>query len=209
MAAGTAHIVFIGGSLTLPAQTPYDRQQLIDHVLGSARSKQQVEVRVDHTVWTVERPDAQPFVCGGCARRVDQTVCRRGRGRTAAYCVACALGRPQLTIAFLSELPAGTLLRDVQAHRAYAGEWIPWMRWPQATPAEIIDDMRLQRRFAPVLTWHCVEIRLPPRTLSARVPRARLARQSEEAGRRWGVAGDAGLVPASPLGVFSRLRSAR
>jgi hypothetical protein len=69
--------------------------------------------------------------------------------------------RPHLTIAFLSALPEGTILRDVHAQYAYGGEWIAWTRWPQATPAEIINDIHLQRRFAPVLTWHCTEICLP------------------------------------------------
>ena len=71
------------------------------------------------------------------------------------------LNGPRLTIGFLLRLPAGTMLCDVQAHYASSGRWCAWMRWPQATPAEIIDDVRLQRRFAPVLTWRCAEIRLP------------------------------------------------
>lgn len=69
------------------------------------------------------------------------------------------LNGPPLTIALLSHLPAGAMLRDVQAHYAVGDQWYAWTRWPQATPAEIIDDVRLQRRFAPVLTWRCAEIR--------------------------------------------------
>jgi hypothetical protein len=61
----------------------------------------------------------------------------------------------------LAQLPTTAILRDVQAHYAHGGELVAWTRWPQATPAEIIDDMRLQRRFAPVLTWACAEIHLP------------------------------------------------
>src|SRR5215470_7115898 len=162
MATATARIAFAGGGLILPAHTPYDRQMLVEHVLGCTRSKQHVRIHVDHTTWLIERADQQrPVVCSGCARRIDDGVCRRRR-RSAVHCVACALGRPLLTIGLLSRLPAAALLRDVQARSAYGGQWIPWMRWPQATPAEIIDDMRLQRRFAPVLMWHCAEIRLPP-----------------------------------------------
>ena len=33
------------------------------------------------------------------------------------------LNGPHLTIAFLSRLPAGTMLRDVQAHDACGGQW--------------------------------------------------------------------------------------
>ncbi len=68
---------------------------------------------------------------------------------------------PRLTIAYLLKLPAAVILRDVQAHYASGGQWCAWTRWPQATPAQIIDDVRLQRRFAPVLTWRCAEICLP------------------------------------------------
>jgi len=68
------------------------------------------------------------------------------------------LNGPHLTIAFLARLPAGTMLRDVQAHYACGRQWSAWTRWAQATPAEIVDDVRLQRHFAPVLTWRCAEI---------------------------------------------------
>ena len=68
---------------------------------------------------------------------------------------------PRLTITYLLKLPAGTILRDVQAHYSSGRHWCAWTRWPRATPAQIIDDVRLQRRFAPVLTWHCAEVRLP------------------------------------------------
>ncbi len=71
------------------------------------------------------------------------------------------LNGPRLTIEFLSRLPAAAMLLDVQAHYSSGGQWCAWTRWPQATPAQIIDDARLQRRFAPVLTWRCAEIRLP------------------------------------------------
>jgi hypothetical protein len=67
----------------------------------------------------------------------------------------------RLTLASLLRLPAGAVLRDVQAHYASGGQWCAWTRWPQATPIEIMADMRLQRRFAPVLTWRCAEICLP------------------------------------------------
>jgi hypothetical protein len=161
--AGTAHIVFFGGRLVLPAQTVYDRQLLVEHVLDQAWRRQSIRVRVDYATWIVERPSAQhPIMCRACARRIARAVCRHPGKGAAVYCVGCALGRPRLTVAFLKQLPATALLRDVQAHYAYGSEWIAWTRWPQATPAEIVEDMRLQRRFAPVLTWNCAEIRLAP-----------------------------------------------
>jgi len=69
--------------------------------------------------------------------------------------------RIHLTLSRLIELPADAVLRDVRAFFPYGGVWNAWTRWPRANPAEIIDDMRLQRRFAPVLKWSCAEIRLP------------------------------------------------
>ena len=161
MAAGVASIVFASGRLVLPAQSLYDRQVLVDHVLDYARRGQQVRVRVDYTTWMVAQPE-HPVVCQGCPRRVERAACRHLGKCTTAYCVTCALARPRLTMPLLAVLPTTAILRDVQAQYAYGGELVAWTRWPQATPAEIMDDMRLQRRFAPVLTWACSEIRLPP-----------------------------------------------
>lgn len=176
-AATNARIVFTGGALLVPAQNAYERQQLIDHVRGCVSSKQQVRVRVDHTTWLAEPADPRrSLVCNSCAQRVSRTLCRRA-GTEAVYCVACALARPHLTVAFLSDLPAGTILRDVQAHYSYGGEWIAWTRWPQASPAEIIDDIHLQRRFAPVLTWRCAEICMPsPFRARFEIPHQRTSR---------------------------------
>jgi hypothetical protein len=161
MAAGVACIAFASGTLVLPAQTLYERQLLVDHVLKYVHRSQQVRVRVDYSTWVVGHPE-DPVVCQGCTRPVERAVCRHLGSRTTAYCVTCALTRPRLTMALLAHLPTTAILCDVQAHSTFGGESIAWTRWPQATPAEIMDDMRLQRRFAPVLTWACTEIRLPP-----------------------------------------------
>ncbi len=163
MVTASARIVFASGGLVLPANTPYDREQLLEHVRGCIRREGQVRIRVDHATWLVERADdRRRLVCHGCAQRPHDGLCRRPGKTGGVYCLACALVRPHLTIAFLSELPERTILCDVQAHYAYGGEWAAWTRWAQATPAEIIEDIHLQRRFAPVLTWRCAEIRLPP-----------------------------------------------
>jgi hypothetical protein len=142
----------------------------MEHVRSCARRKQQVQVRVDCTTWLIEPPVAPHLLCSGCSRPIDYAVCRRRRGAPTAYCVACALAQPLLTVAFLQQLPADAVLRDVQAHYLYGGQWAAWTRWPQATPAEIMDDMRLQRRFAPVLTWRCAEIRLRPQRATDTMP---------------------------------------
>ena len=41
----TAHLTFVGGEVRLPARTPYDRQQLIEHVRDCVRSRQHVRER--------------------------------------------------------------------------------------------------------------------------------------------------------------------
>lgn len=165
MSIGTASIVSGSGNLVLPAHTLYDRQVLVDHVLRYVRRGEQVRVRADYTTWMVAQWP-QPVVCHGCSRRTERAACRRfGHGAT-AYCVTCALARPRLTMPLLTRLPTDATLCDVQAQCAYAGELMAWTRWPQASPGEIIADMRLQRRFAPVLTWTCAEIRCPDKGIA-------------------------------------------
>lgn len=91
MAAGTAHILFSGGGMVLSAATPYERQVLIEHVLGHVRSKHQVQVHADRRQWLVELADEQrPMVCNVCARKILDAVCWGRRGET-PYCVVCAL----------------------------------------------------------------------------------------------------------------------
>lgn len=155
-----ARMVFSNGILVVPAETAYERQQLVEHVRARI-GRQPVRVRVDLTTWLVDPlHSGRHLICSACAQRPTQGVCRRA-GAAQVYCLTCALARPHLTVAFLAQLPEQTLLRDVQAHYAYGGEWVAWTRWPQATPSQIIDDIHLQRRFAPVLTWRCTEIRMP------------------------------------------------
>jgi hypothetical protein len=176
MVTAQARISFPGGGLVVPAHTPYERQQLLEHVRGCLRRAGTVRVRLDCTTWLVEWPDSGRPVCGGCGQPIRHAVSHRSGKAGVPYCLTCALARPHLTIAFLSALPAGTILRDVQARYAYGREWIPWIRWPQATPAEIISDIHLQRRYAPVLTWHCAELCVPKRsTPPAALPRSTAA----------------------------------
>ena len=73
MAAVSAQILSGTGALILPADSPYDRQLLIEHVLSRARRTQHVQVRVDRTTWLIEPPTSQPSaVCGGCTQRIGQ-----------------------------------------------------------------------------------------------------------------------------------------
>jgi hypothetical protein len=75
----------------LPAQTPYDRQVIREHVLNRARHVQHLQVRVGRGTWVVERPDEQhPFVCKRCKRQLT-VAALHAPPATTTYCVACAL----------------------------------------------------------------------------------------------------------------------
>ena len=170
-----AHLEFNGCEVILPAHTPYDRQQLVEYVCAVSRGTPRLRVHVDHLEWSIHRPDAPPaLVCSSCTQRVTRVVCCRSK-LAAPLCATCALARPHLTIGFLERLPLGTVLHDVQAQSVSGAGRMAWTRWPQATPTEIVDDILLQRRFAPVLTWRCAEIRLPPLPAAGGAPGTRSA----------------------------------
>jgi len=77
--------------MVLSAATPYERQVLIEHVLGHVRSKRQIQVQADRQRWVVELVDEQsPVDCERCGRKILDAICRGRRGET-PYCVACAL----------------------------------------------------------------------------------------------------------------------
>jgi hypothetical protein len=93
MAANTAHITFSGGGMVISAATPYERQVLIEHVLGHVRSKRHIQVQADRRRWVVELADeGKPTVCAHCERRIFDAVCRSHLAET-PYCVVCALER--------------------------------------------------------------------------------------------------------------------
>jgi hypothetical protein len=86
-----AHLTFAGGGLLIPADTPYDRQLLREHVLSYARHKEQLRLSVKRKVWQVERPTAQrSFTCERCDRRLTIAALSTGADPS-IYCVACAL----------------------------------------------------------------------------------------------------------------------
>jgi hypothetical protein len=91
MAATTAHISFLGGGMVLSAATPYERQLLVEHILGQVRSKRQIQVRADRRHWMIELADEQqPAMCERCGRTILDAVCRGRRGES-PQCVGCAL----------------------------------------------------------------------------------------------------------------------
>ena len=92
MTNGVAHVSFRGGSMFLPARTPYDRQALLDHVGAHLRATGEVQVLFGERRWMVHvERRALPVYCLGCTAPIDAGwYCPDDGGRT--YCAKCALG---------------------------------------------------------------------------------------------------------------------
>ncbi len=87
----TAHLMYRGGGILMPARTPYDRQVLRDHVLASARHQEHVRISVGRRTWTVERPTAEhPRICVDCDRQLTVAALFTVADPR-VHCVACAL----------------------------------------------------------------------------------------------------------------------
>jgi len=103
MRNGVAHVSFRGGSMFLPARTPYDRQVLVEHVAAHVRAKGQVQVLVDAQRWMVQfLCNPLPVSCSHCAASLDSAwLSPAGGGRE--YCAKCALGGSTLAVAAFHE----------------------------------------------------------------------------------------------------------
>ncbi len=102
MTNGIAHVSYRGGSLFLPARTPYDRQILMEYVADGTRAATHLQVLLNDRRWMVWRGDATTSCthCGGA-----QPCCATDDGRT-PYCLRCAFG---------SEVTAGDISRTRSA----------------------------------------------------------------------------------------------
>ena len=83
---GTAHISFAGGGLILPAQTPYERQLLFEHVEASAKQHEHVAFSARGRHWTIHLKAARLEICARCFRST-HTVAYRGNGQN--FCGQC------------------------------------------------------------------------------------------------------------------------
>ncbi len=93
LSPGVAHVSFKGGGLFLPVRTPYDRQNLIDHVSDRVRSKTHVQVLIDRRRWLVDRSLVPKTECSACGRRLE-AVCYDPVDHDSVYCVHCVFGEP-------------------------------------------------------------------------------------------------------------------
>lgn len=97
-AQGIAHLSFLGGSMLLPARSPYDRQVLVEHIKDRARTTEWVQVLVDDRRWMVkaagdkQRPATSH--CRGCHCVLDgarfPTACDLSGAQHEKYCLGCA-----------------------------------------------------------------------------------------------------------------------
>jgi hypothetical protein len=84
---GVAHISFAGGGLIVPAQTPYERELLIEHIEASAKARGSIGLDLDGRQWTVSSKDGRHEGCASCDRWPGDLTFRF-EGRT--FCARCA-----------------------------------------------------------------------------------------------------------------------
>ena len=89
------HLTYAGGRLIVPAVTPYDREQMVEHVLNTVRAKRAVEVKLAGRAWKATLADARRMAnCLRCGGPIDSVVCKSlHNSQRTALCVNCALGR--------------------------------------------------------------------------------------------------------------------
>ena len=91
---GIAHVSFRGGSLCMPARSPYDRELLADEVLREAHSHDTVQLLFDGDCWLVRNVGWHNRVrCNRCGLPTSCICSADGRG-DAMRCIGCAVGKP-------------------------------------------------------------------------------------------------------------------
>ena len=87
----SASIAFQGGGVVLAAQTPYDRELLVDYVLDCARTKRNIRITMGRAQWRVERVRQEhPHVCRQCHRPIHAARCYDPHNHK-VECIACVL----------------------------------------------------------------------------------------------------------------------
>ena len=82
-----AHISFEGGGLIVPAQTPYERELLFEHVEMSTKRHGCVRLDVNRGHWTISLRNGDREACASCSRWLDSLI-YRFEGQT--LCGQCA-----------------------------------------------------------------------------------------------------------------------
>ena len=63
-----AHLSFEGGGLIVPAQTPYERQLLVEHIEVSTKRHGCVRLEVNRRCWIVSMNNGPLAVCAACSQ---------------------------------------------------------------------------------------------------------------------------------------------
>ncbi len=89
---GIAQVSYKGGSLYLPARSPYDRELLAEEVLRESHLHGAVQILLDDARWLVHRIEYHTGVsCAQCGQPMDSACHSESHGE-ALFCVGCALG---------------------------------------------------------------------------------------------------------------------
>ena len=62
-----AHLSFRGGGLILPAQTPYERELLVESVEASTKRHGSILLELNGRRWSISISNGLRFVCGACS----------------------------------------------------------------------------------------------------------------------------------------------
>ncbi len=85
-----ASVAFKGGGVVLSAQTPYDREVLVEYLRDCLRAQHDVRLNLGPESWRVERVlRRHTAVCSRCRRPLRDARCRSAAGEV--ECVWCAL----------------------------------------------------------------------------------------------------------------------
>ena len=87
---GIANVSFAGGGIILPARSPYDWENLAEHVDARARLNGRLLVRIDNRSWSVyPTAGTRADPCARCGHTLGP-ACYSAQTHGEAYCVKCA-----------------------------------------------------------------------------------------------------------------------
>lgn len=92
LANGIAHVSFPGGSVFLPARTPYDRETLVEYIDHTVHVNGRVQVLLADQRWlaSLGRHDAAAADCAGCRRTLAVACYAASSASVTPYCPGCA-----------------------------------------------------------------------------------------------------------------------
>ena len=85
-----AHVQGGSGIFVAPAQSPYDRQMLREHVERLVGHGSSLTLGLHGRQWIITRRSAANSPCSSCTQPLGRLSCSRG-GEAGATCIDCAL----------------------------------------------------------------------------------------------------------------------